>query len=52
MTKLVLFTLATLCTLQFACGGGAKQTNTTTTGTSTGATSESQAGTAESEPSK
>ena len=52
MTKLVLFTLATLCTLQVACGGSAKQTNTTTTSTSTGTTSESQGGTAESVPSK
>ncbi|MEO6951002.1 MAG: hypothetical protein ABI321_04240 [Polyangia bacterium] len=51
MTKLILFTLAMLCTLQVACGGGAKQTNTTTTGATT-ATPENAGGSAESQPSK
>ncbi len=42
MTKLVLFTLATLCTLQVACGGSAKQSNTGTTAPATGGGAESQ----------
>ena len=49
MTKVVLFTLATLCTFQIACGGSAKQSNT---GTTPPATTSAPGGGAESQPSR